>query len=48
MLIRLSYRFDFANVNFICYEKIVVELKAVTPLVKAHTFQVLNYLKVLT
>ncbi len=32
-------------VDFICYERFVIELKAVTSLVKAHKSQVLNYLK---
>ena len=31
--------------DFVCYGKIVVELKAVSNLVKAHKAQVLNYLK---
>src|SRR5215475_10689872 len=31
--------------DFICYDKIVVELKAVTELVDEHRAQVLNYLK---
>ena len=31
--------------DFICYERFVIELKAVTSLVKAHKSQVLNYLK---
>ena len=31
--------------DFVCYDKIVVGLKAVTPLVKAHKAQVINYLK---
>ena len=32
-------------VDFVCYDKIIVELKAVTALVKAHKAQVINYLK---
>ncbi|MBO6175996.1 MAG: GxxExxY protein [Treponema sp.] len=31
--------------DFVCYDKIIVELKAVTSLVKAHKAQVINYLK---
>ena len=31
--------------DFVCYDKIIVELKAVTALVKAHKAQVINYLK---
>ena len=31
--------------DFVCYDSIIVELKAVTTLVKAHKAQVLNYLK---
>ena len=31
--------------DFVCYDSIIVELKAVTNLVKAHKAQVLNYLK---
>ena len=31
--------------DFVCYGKIIVELKAVTSLVKAHKAQVINYLK---
>jgi GxxExxY protein len=31
--------------DFVCYEKIVVELKAVTALIDEHRAQVLNYLK---
>ena len=31
--------------DFVCYENIVVELKAVTNLVKAHKAQLLNYMK---
>ena len=31
--------------DFICYENIIVELKAVTSLEPTHTAQVLNYLK---
>jgi GxxExxY protein len=31
--------------DFVCYEKIIVELKAVTQLVDDHRAQVLNYLK---
>ena len=31
--------------DFVCYDCIIVELKAVTSLVKAHKAQVLNYLK---
>jgi GxxExxY protein len=30
--------------DFICYEKIIVELKAVSKLVNAHKAQVINYL----
>ena len=32
--------------DFICYNKIIIELKAVTELVKEHSAQVFNYLKV--
>jgi GxxExxY protein len=39
-LLRATYQPDF-----ICYDKIVVELKAVTELVAEHRAQVLNYLK---
>ena len=31
--------------DFVCYDNIIVELKAVTTLVKAHKAQVINYLK---
>ena len=31
--------------DFVCYENIIVELKAVTNLVKAHKAQLLNYMK---
>jgi GxxExxY protein len=31
--------------DFLCYEKIIVELKAVTDLIDEHRAQVLNYLK---
>ena len=31
--------------DFVCYDKVIVELKAVTSLVKAHKAQVINYLK---
>ena len=31
--------------NFVCFGKIIVELKAVSNIVKAHKAQVLNYLK---
>lgn len=31
--------------DFVCYDEIIVELKAVTKLVKAHKAQVINYLK---
>lgn len=31
--------------DFLCYDSIIVELKAVSTLVKAHKAQVLNYLK---
>ena len=31
--------------DFVCYENIIVELKAVTSLESTHTAQVLNYLK---
>ena len=34
--------------DFVCYENIVVELKAVTNLIKAHKAQVLNYMKATT
>lgn len=30
--------------DFVCYDKIIVELKAVSGLVKAHKAQVINYL----
>jgi len=33
------------NHNFICYDKIVVELKAVTALTDEHRAQVQNYLR---
>ena len=33
------------RVDFVCYEKIIVELKAVSYLLEEHTAQVLNYLK---
>ena len=31
--------------DFICYDKIIVELKAVSIIVKAHKAQLINYLK---
>ena len=31
--------------DFVCYDKIILELKAVSSLVKAHQAQVINYLK---
>ncbi len=31
--------------DFICYDKIIVELKAASSIVKAHKAQVINYLK---
>jgi len=31
--------------DFVCYEKIIVELKAVTGLIDEHRAQILNYLK---
>ena len=31
--------------NFVCYEKIILELKAITELTDEHRAQVLNYLK---
>ena len=31
--------------DFICYDSVIVELKAVSTLVKAHKAQVINYLK---
>ena len=34
------------RVDFLCYDKIIVELKAVDDLVNEHYAQVLNYLKV--
>ena len=34
------------NVDFLCYDSIIVELKALDNLVAANTGQVLNYLKV--
>lgn len=33
-------------VDFVCYEKIVVELKACEEILSAHVAQVINYLKV--
>jgi GxxExxY protein len=33
------------NADFICYDKIIVELKALSTLLKDHESQVLNYLK---
>ena len=33
--------------DFICYGNIIIELKAVTNLVKAHKAQILNYMKAL-
>jgi GxxExxY protein len=45
----LEYRERILNQNyfpdFLCYEKIIVELKAVTGLTDEHRAQVLNYLK---
>jgi len=45
----IEYRDKVLNkkyfVDFLCYEKIVVELKAVSELAKEHTSQVLNYLR---
>ena len=31
--------------DFVCYKKIIIELKAVISLIKEHEAQVLNYLK---
>ena len=46
--VQLSYKnhllTQFFKPDFICYEKIIVELKAVNGLVDAHRSQVLNYL----
>ena len=33
------------NADFICYDKIIVELKALSSLLKDHESQILNYLK---
>lgn len=47
--LRLSYKGRELKQNYIpdfmCYEKIIVELKAVTQLTDEHRAQVLNYLK---
>ncbi|MDD2228095.1 MAG: GxxExxY protein [Candidatus Cloacimonetes bacterium] len=32
--------------DFICYDKIIIELKAITELTQVHRAQVLNYLKI--
>ena len=48
-LIQLMYKGELLSkeyyADFVCYGKIIVELKAVTSLVKAHKAQVINYLK---
>lgn len=31
--------------DFVCYDKIIVELKAVSKLIEEHSAQVMNYLK---
>lgn len=36
----------FYKADFVCYDQIIVELKALSELHSAHTAQVLNYLKV--
>ena len=48
-LLPISYKGNLLSkqyyADFVCYDCIIVELKAVTSLVKAHKAQVLNYLK---
>ncbi|MCI0661293.1 MAG: GxxExxY protein [Acidobacteria bacterium] len=36
---------QFYKADFVCYDKIIVELKAVSKLIDEHKAQVLNYLK---
>ena len=37
---------QFYEADFICFEKIIIELKAVSLLAKAHEAQVINYLSI--
>jgi GxxExxY protein len=47
--LRLYYRGELINktyqADFLCYDKIIVEIKAVSEIIEAHRSQVLNYLK---
>jgi GxxExxY protein len=47
--LRLYYRGEMINktyqADFLCYDKIIVEIKAVSEIIGAHNAQVLNYLK---
>jgi GxxExxY protein len=47
--LHLRYRGEliepFFVADFVCYDKIIVEIKAVTDIAKIHEAQVLNYLK---
>ena len=47
--LRIKYKGEFLQkeyiADFICYDKIIVELKTVSQITEAHKCQVLNYLK---
>jgi GxxExxY protein len=47
--LRLYYRGEMINktyqADFLCYDKIIVEIKAVSEIIDAHRAQILNYLK---